>query len=172
MLGHFRISEMGHWYYGENGQQIGPIDDATMRAAISGGKVGVQTLVWKEGMANWQPVSQVTELASSPGIESPYIPPVSAPVYYGGTAYAPGVGRTSGLAISGMVCGIVGLVTCFFLLGIPAVICGHMAMSQINNSSLPMSGRGMAISGLVMGYLQIIGCLSFLGILLAGFRSV
>jgi hypothetical protein len=62
------------------------------------------------------------------------------------------------LAIASMICGIVGYLTCYFvgILGIPAVICGHMAIQRINQSPYPVGGRGMAISGLILGYLGIL----------------
>jgi hypothetical protein len=57
-----------------------------------------------------------------------------------------------------MVCGIAGYLTCYFvgILGIPAVICGHMALNRINSSPVPVAGRGMAIAGLILGYLGIL----------------
>jgi hypothetical protein len=92
-------------------------------------------------MPEWLPLAKVPELAQS---VVPY-----APYYHS----AP----TSGLAIASMVCGLVGFMLCYFcaLLGIPAVICGHMALKQMNESPLPMTGRGMAITGLILGYLWI-----------------
>lgn len=150
---------MVQWYYGENGQQAGPIDEGAFRQAILEGRVGPQTLVWREGMPSWVPLAQVQELAPqtphpvSPGAY-PHTPYTPVPGY--GQSYAP----TSGMAITSMVCGIAGLVTCLIFLGIPAVICGHLALNQINDSALPMNGKGMAISGLVMGYLQILCCLA------------
>jgi hypothetical protein len=142
------ISEMAQWYYGENGQQIGPLDESAIRTAIGEGRVNPHTLIWREGMPSWQPLAQVPEL-SVPG---------GTPVYYGPTTASFGI-RNSGLAIASMICGIVGLmlIGCIFGIGgIPAVICGHMALHSIANSPVPLAGRGMAISGLVMGYLQIL----------------
>lgn len=43
------------WYYVENGRRIGPVDDATMDTLVRAGAVGEGTLVWREGMADWQP---------------------------------------------------------------------------------------------------------------------
>jgi hypothetical protein len=150
---------MGNWYFGENGQQVGPVDEGSIRQAIQQGRVNLQTLVWREGMPDWLPLAQVEELSGQPVAPavyptSPYATPsASYPGYV--QSFAP----TSGNAIASMVCGIIGLITCFIFLGIPAVICGHLALKQINNSALPMGGRGMAICGLVMGYIQIISCL-------------
>ena len=63
---------------------------------------------------------------------------------------------TCGLSIASLVFGIVGVISCFGIFGIPAVIMGHMAMSQIANSPVPMVGRGMAIAGLICGYVGIL----------------
>ena len=132
---------MTHWFYGENGQQFGPVDDAGIRQLIASGRVMPSTMVWREGMPSWLPLANVPELSQS---MVPYAP------YY---ASAP----TCGLAIASMVCGLVGFLFCYFcaLLGIPAVICGHMALKQMNESPLPMAGRGMALTGLILGYLWI-----------------
>lgn len=148
---------MALWYFGENGQQNGPVDDAGIRQAMAAGQLNPQTLVWREGMPNWLPLAQVPELFSPdpaafpPG--SPYPPP-----YAGG--YAPPYGSmappTSGLAIASMVCGIVAPCLCYFAIvaAIPAVICGHLAMARIRENPLTL-GRGMALAGLILGYIFI-----------------
>lgn len=43
------------WYYVSGGQQAGPVDQAAFDELIRGGVITPETLVWKEGMANWQP---------------------------------------------------------------------------------------------------------------------
>lgn len=48
-----------NWYYAEAGRQVGPVDDAALAALVSGGQIKADTLVWREGMANWQPYGQV-----------------------------------------------------------------------------------------------------------------
>jgi hypothetical protein len=169
---------MAEWYYGKEAQQFGPIDEATLRARIAAGEVSGSDLVWTEGMVEWIPLSKVSQFSgpapqagSSESPEkyvtddpaSPYAPPAVNPVASvvgGGVQLAP---PTSGLAIASMVCGILSLFFCFcggMLLGIPAVICGHMALKQ-TGSERPgmtprMGGRGMAIAGLIMGYIGIL----------------
>ncbi len=44
-----------NWYYVDAGQQAGPVDDAALAELVRNGKVQPDTLVWREGMANWQP---------------------------------------------------------------------------------------------------------------------
>ena len=60
--------------------------------------------------------------------------------------------QNSGLAITSLVLGCLGFLTCG-LTAIPAVICGHIALSQIGKSAGRLAGSGMAIGGLVTGYL-------------------
>lgn len=47
------------WYYVENGQQAGPVEEALLGELITGGKLRGDTLVWHEGMTAWQPFSAV-----------------------------------------------------------------------------------------------------------------
>lgn len=155
---------MAQWYYGDNGQQVGPMDDGAIHAAINEGKVGLNTLVWREGMPSWLPMFNVPELTGQV-VPAVGYPPNAAPSPYASPQmpYAPYPGyypqnTTSNMAISSLVCGILGF-TCLPIFGIPAVICGHMAMKQISESALPMGGRGMAIAGLITGYISIVICL-------------
>ncbi len=52
------------WYYSMNDQQIGPLDEAHMRALTASGTINGNTLVWTSGMVNWLPLSQ-TRLAGA-----------------------------------------------------------------------------------------------------------
>ncbi|PAW69937.1 MAG: hypothetical protein B9S38_08790 [Verrucomicrobiia bacterium Tous-C4TDCM] len=143
---------MAQWYYGSSAGQHGPVDENELRAMIASGGVGPLTLVWREGMSDWMPLQNVPDF----GIQqpAPYLPPYGGPLGYYPGAPVP----NSGLAIASMVCGIAGYLTCYFvgILGIPAVICGHMALNRINSSPVPVAGRGMAIAGLILGYLGIL----------------
>src|SRR5437867_10843556 len=44
-----------NWYYVNAGQQAGPVDEAQLDALRNSGQIEAETLVWREGMANWQP---------------------------------------------------------------------------------------------------------------------
>lgn len=133
-----------------------------MKARAASGEIGQNDLVWKEGMAEWLPLSKVVELAGGIALAStevsPYTSPASNPV--GGTQQGgmPVSLPTSGLAIASLVLGIVGLIACYVngLFAIPAVICGHMALKRTGDAQKPLGGRGLAIAGLVMGYLGIL----------------
>jgi uncharacterized RDD family membrane protein YckC len=43
------------WYYSDAGRQVGPIEEAALDDLVRQGAVRDDTLVWREGMANWQP---------------------------------------------------------------------------------------------------------------------
>jgi uncharacterized RDD family membrane protein YckC len=61
------------WYYAENNERRGPLEDTAFRSLVAAGTIKPETLVWREGMAEWQPYSQVSTLASaaSPVAASP-----------------------------------------------------------------------------------------------------
>lgn len=60
--------------------------------------------------------------------------------------------RISGVAIASLILGILSLVKFGLFAGIPAVICGHIALSSIKKDTR-LSGRELAIAGLIIGYL-------------------
>jgi len=64
--------------------------------------------------------------------------------------------KNSGLAIASLICGILGISCLSLVGGIPAVICGHLALANIKKSPSLLTGGGMAIAGLVMGYISIL----------------
>ncbi len=53
------------WYYANQGQQSGPVEDGIFEDLVRQGVIGPDTLVWKEGMANWIPYSQIHATASA-----------------------------------------------------------------------------------------------------------
>src|ERR1051325_9438064 len=70
------------WYYVENGNQTGPVEETQFPQLIQSGKLRGDTLVWREGMAGWEPFSAVcppefaAQFAAPPASAAP---PVSAP---------------------------------------------------------------------------------------------
>jgi hypothetical protein len=57
---------------------------------------------------------------------------------------------------------------CLSILGsIPAVICGHMALSRIKRSDGALTGQGLAIGGLVTGYIGIVLAVVMIPLMLA-----
>jgi hypothetical protein len=54
------------WFYASQGQQQGPFSEAQLRGLIATGVVAADTLVWSEGMANWQRAGEISGLFSGP----------------------------------------------------------------------------------------------------------
>jgi uncharacterized protein DUF4339/TM2 domain-containing protein len=71
------------WHYIRDGQQGGPVGDDELRAMLAQGRLGLQDLVWREGMAGWAPAGSALGIAAPP--PPPALPP-SAPV---GAPYPP-----------------------------------------------------------------------------------
>jgi hypothetical protein len=65
------------------------------------------------------------------------------------------VPQTCGKATASMVLGIVGVVACGFVAGIPAIILGKQARREIDASNGWLTGRGMATAGIVMGWVEV-----------------
>lgn len=54
------------WYYAENNERRGPVEEAVFQSLVASGTIKPETLVWREGMSEWQPYSQASVLANAP----------------------------------------------------------------------------------------------------------
>ena len=66
-----------NWYYVAQGQQAGPLDDAQLEQMRANGTIQDDTLIWHEGLPNWQPYREVKGGAAAPP------PPMAAPAVPG-----------------------------------------------------------------------------------------
>jgi hypothetical protein len=62
--------------------------------------------------------------------------------------------KTCGLAWWSLYLGLASIILSI-LTAIPAIICGHIALSRIKKSQDSLTGRGMAIAGTILGYIFI-----------------
>jgi hypothetical protein len=74
--------------------------------------------------------------------------PMAAPLL---VAVAP---PTNGKATAALILGLCSLLL-WALAGVPAVILGHMALSEIKESRGTQGGQGQALTGLIFGYLAV-----------------
>jgi len=58
----------------------------------------------------------------------------------------------SGLSITSLVLGILSILGCLFLTGIPAAITGHIAYARAKRDPQNFGGASMALTGLILGY--------------------
>jgi len=68
------LPTQSQWFAGVNGQQLGPLDANALQQQIKQGTISRDTLLWKQGMTNWTPASQIPELASM-FVAPPPLPP-------------------------------------------------------------------------------------------------
>ncbi len=59
------------WYYAENGQQQGPLTDEQFQSLAQAGTIRAETLVWRDGMAEWQPYQRVVPSSGTPPAATP-----------------------------------------------------------------------------------------------------
>jgi uncharacterized RDD family membrane protein YckC len=75
------------WYYADNGRQVGPVEESALDELVKAGVVRDDTLVWQEGMPNWQPHSAVR------GVRPPPAPMPAVPLAAGPRGYCSECGR-------------------------------------------------------------------------------
>jgi hypothetical protein len=81
--------------------------------------------------------------------------------------------KASGMAITALVLGILGLCCCGFVAGIPALVIGFMERGKINRGEASAKGMWMAIVGIVLGIISsILGCLQVIWIFFFGGMNV
>ena len=168
------------WYYERNGGQQGPESTEQIQQRLQQGELSGATLVWRDGMNEWTPLSQVAELSGEASLPGGVI--ATGNVATGTQVYAPpqvmqgspGVGMPpvqNGMALTSMILGICSCVLTLgcgigFVLAIPAVILGHIGRKQIKNGNQMQTGDGMALTGLITGYI-IIGLSVVMGVFVA-----
>lgn len=75
------------WYYVEGNTRQGPLPGADLRGMIEAGRLSRDTLIWTDGMADWQPAAQHLPRAES----FPNAPPAPPPPF--GQAQSQGYGQ-------------------------------------------------------------------------------
>lgn len=53
------------WFYAKNGQQLGPVSSQEIESLIKDGTISADSLVWREGMAEWKPANEVLTIPAA-----------------------------------------------------------------------------------------------------------
>jgi len=97
---------------GSDGTEYGPVSAQQVRDWINEGRLNRASRIQVEGGAEWQTLGELAEFA----VALADAEPPAAPVAPAGAAWPPGAAPanapTSGLAISSLVLGVLGLVSC------------------------------------------------------------
>jgi type IV pilus assembly protein PilA len=81
---------MSDWYYAEpNQQRRGPLPAENLRELFQSSRIRLDTLVWRDGMAHWQPLSDFAGELGLLDLASASMPPPLPPSTAMPPAYAP-----------------------------------------------------------------------------------
>jgi len=69
--------DQGVWYVVVDGEQVGPLAEPDIASRVARGEITGDTLVWKDGLADWVKLSTVPELASVPAAAQESAPPAA-----------------------------------------------------------------------------------------------
>ena len=163
---------MSYFIIGGDGREYGPKPDSEVREWIAEGRLNAQSQIRRQSDANWTVLGDLPEFAndlfgatpSPPSTPTPSTPTPSAPAIqqhqqpypqYSAQAQS----GTNGMAIAGMIMGILSLVTicCYgFPFNLLGIIFSAIGLSQIKKSNPRQSGKGMAIAGLICSILSFL----------------
>lgn len=55
-----------NWFYSEGNRQAGPVSDSQLEELLRSGKINSNTLIWRDGMTDWQPLNVARPIAPAP----------------------------------------------------------------------------------------------------------
>ena len=150
---------------GADQKEYGPVTQGEIRQWITEGRANAQTIA-RLADGPWKPLVTFPEFSSL----FSNVPPAIGPTP-GLTLPPPADGSlppTSGMAIAGFVCSILGLLCCGPIVSTLGLIFSLIALSQINQIPPRCTGKGLALAGIVIA---LLGYLFFAILLSTGFLS-
>ena len=129
---------------GGDQKQYGSVTEEQLHQWIREGRANAQTRVQAEGSAAWTTLGELPGFqASLAGAALSTPPPLSSSVP--GAAPA----KTSGMAVTSLVLGILGLFSCG-ITALGGLVLGIVAMVRIRNSQGKLQGGGLALAGTIV----------------------
>jgi hypothetical protein len=168
---------------GADQKEYGPVAEEQLRQWIAEGRANGQTLA-RFGDGPWKPLSTFPEFASALGTLPP--PPTSTssgapPPPLSSASPTPLASRSSsspaptcGMAITGLVCSLLGLFCCGPLFSTLGLVFSALAFYQINQDPMRYGGKIVALAGILLalaGY-AIFFILLFTGFFRRAFRQL
>jgi len=143
---------------GHDQKPYGPVTDDQIRQWIAAGRVNPSTRVQLEGTSDWKTLSEFPEFAGA----------------LSGTISPAGPLKTSRMAITSLVLGIVCFATCFttFLIVVPLGLgFGIAALVAISKNREELRGRGLAIAGVIVNGVALLALPVAAAMLLPAFAA-
>ena len=157
---------MSMWYYTRDGQQNGPISEVELKGLVASGRLPDTSLVWAEGMTDWQPISSIHALAPAPAPAdapadasvNPYAAPSSG--YETFTASAP-------IDLPDVQPTNFGLFATLYTIGVLAVVAGY---GLIFSSAFSSKGDASMDDGIMTG--GVVVAIGFVPLMISGIMSL
>lgn len=131
---------MDYYYTDFNNKSCGPISLEQLQALAATSSLNATTMIAEVGSQQWSPIGTIIPLGNLQQAR-----------------------RNEPLAIWSFVLGLIGLFICPLVTSIPAVICGHMAISRMKQNP-QLEGKGFALAGLITGYIASVFWLLYLAV--------
>ncbi|MBD9480221.1 RDD family protein [Pseudoxanthomonas sp. PXM02] len=167
---------MTQWYYADaSGQRQGPFSAEEMESHVRHAHLGTATLVWREGLPDWQPLSTVAEElnlqfdapatpvadVAVPSADAPYTPPTAdlatfQPVVAGPVVQAGLWKRFAASFLDGIVTTIIS-----YALMIPLMLIGVSIMGVGGSDNPFAAGAGIASMLAIYPILFLAPCVYF-----------
>ena len=134
---------------GADGREYGPITAEELRLLIAEGRASAQTLTLAAGTAQWKPLKEFVEFASTLAMPTP-----------GVICVAP-IPTTNTMALIGLILGVLAIVTgaccCYGLpFNLLGIVFSLVGLSQIRQNPVTQQGQGLALWGLALCVLSMI----------------
>ena len=167
---------MAYFIIGGDGKEYGPKPDSEVREWIAEGRLNAQSQIRGQSDADWRILGDLPEFAgdlfgatpsalASPTPSAPAVQQYQQPYPQYSARSQSG---TNGMAIAGMICGIVSLPTLCCCYGFPfnilGIIFSTIGLSQIKKSNPRQAGKGMAIAGLICAILSLVMLVVFIAL--------
>jgi len=146
------------WFYADESRGQHAVAFEEMPRLVAAGTIRGGTLVWNETLPDWKAAAEALP-DLFPGFATP---PLLSPAqrrdlgYPAGPAFPGQRAPVDTLAVLSLVFGILSLLFCGPFLGLPGVICGHMARKRAREETLPSSNGGLSLAGLITGYIGLV----------------
>jgi hypothetical protein len=139
------------WHYSVDDRQFGPVGDDEIIFGIEAGRLPLDTLVWREGYADWVTVEEVPELMAR--IDNSWRN--SATSYTAATQFAaPSAERLrypSYALWGGVITLLLSWIPFVGFAGLLPIVFGILGISEANSMDGNARGRGGAIAGIMLG---------------------
>lgn len=154
------ISLRKQWYYYCDGERHGPTGFEELLDAATAGQLNADSLVWREGMPDWLPAEQITELSGvvrdrSGSSQDVVDTTESAGANKSGAKVGIPVIDRWGIAAAAMGVAVLGcsLISGLGLMGVVAIVLGSLSLRRIRRSHDTRTGAIYAKVGIALGLL-------------------